>query len=287
MRKSIAALMTVLAALAVFIAPHSRAADLEFNQNANADSKIMVLSRKHDDGYSLKASDFYLVYQIYIYMIRALGVDQYADKAQIEHAISALIANLKLNNLAQLQVKDYPGDEPLRMTLSTNRVPNHDKRVLFLVTNFHTPTKRTSSDRNLAGDFFGTVFYIVDGVIVKYDRMDNPPSKEALAAKSINSQADHYLLDGDKSNDSHGKRILIKALKSEKDPAERAIMHMTLSQYYLLEGNYSKARQAIDAASRIIDAMVPGKQRDTARMILGMADDFYRYYLYHMKTGRK
>lgn len=225
-----------------------------------------------------KANNFYSTYYIYMNVIRALEIDKRLTSDEISQVISKMIVNLKENGLAQLTVSGYPGAEDLRVTLSTSYDKKNNKPILLLVSNYD-PAKKVVVKGDALNNAYGTYYFLIRDKLVKYQLIVNAEEKKQAAKKSTNDLADYYLLDGDSDNDAKGKELLVNGLKKEKNVAERFMMDLTLSEYYLLEKNTREAKKVLEEAKGVANAISDDKKKKSLMNIYQYADDLYKYYM--------
>jgi hypothetical protein len=242
-----------------------------------------ILVEKGDKSVEYKVNDFYSVYYVYMNVIRALDVNDRLGERDIENVITLIIDNLKKNNVVQLQVDKYKGPEGLRVTLRPDFAPKAGKPILLIVSNYNVNTKRVVSGDDQK-DAYGTFFYFAGDKLVKNRYVHEAKNDAELKKESVNNRADYYLLDGDPGNDELGMDLLTKEIEKAGDMPGRAVSYMTLSEYYLLSGKVGSAKQCLDKARAIIEALKDKEQKASLSNVLRYANDLYKYYVKY--TGR-
>jgi len=227
-----------------------------------------------------QVNDFYSVYYTYMNVIRALGVEKHLSGNEIKQVVHGIIDQLKKQKAVQLTVSGYPGDEDLRVTVRTDYAKNDKKPILWVISNYDPRTKSVVTGK-AQENAYATYFYLVDTKLVKYQYVTEAKSKKEKAANNL---ADFYLLDEEKNNDASGKALLIKEINETKVSLERFLMHLTLSEYYLLENNTGKAREALDTARKMIKTERDKNTKRTMTNIFPYADDIYTYYVSYRKS---
>lgn len=241
-----------------------------------------ILVEKSDKNIAYTANDFYSVYYVYMNVIQALDINDRLGASDIEKVISLIIDNLKKRNVVQLQVDNYKGGT-LRVTVRSDISRKDEKPSVWIISNYNARTKRVVSGDDQK-DAYGTFFYLIGDKLVKYQRIHEPKSDDELKKMTVNSRADYYLLDGDAENDAAGKDLLIGSIEKPGEASDRAMLYMTLSEYHLLSGNVSSAKQCLDSARAIIDRLKDERSKTSLSNILKYAADLYRYYTTY--TGR-
>jgi hypothetical protein len=244
-------------------------------------SKYRIVTEKEQKtNVNYAINDFYSVYYVYMNVIKALDIDSRLSDGDIEDIMVTMIDRLKKQNVVQLQVDDYPGAGPLRVTLRKDIAPKTDEPILWIISNYNAQTKKVVAG-NEEEDAYGTFFYIIGDKLVKYQYVHKPKKNSELKKMTVNSLADYYLLDSKADNDGKGKQLLKDEIKRSNKPSDKAVLYMTLSEYYLIEGDIKGARDCLASSRKSMDAVGNKKKRGNLYKILpyaeGMVDYFARY----------
>lgn len=229
-------------------------------------------------GKPLKVNDFYSVYYVYMNVIRTLELDSIMSRDEVEHVITRVIDSLKHGQGIQIVIPHYNGGPALRCTLRTDLMISKQKAPnLLLVSNYNTTTQRTV-EGDAQKDAYATYFLIAGNKLIKHQYFDDPKSQMELRAMSINNLAEYYLLDGDDANDQLGQVMLEKSLPNAKDPVQAFLMHLTLSEFYLLDGKLSQARNQLSQAQGLVAAQSQLRDRQRMSHLYSYASDLVYYY---------
>jgi hypothetical protein len=278
MKKNLSHALISLAAL-FFVSTSAHAANYQLRILDNSKS----ISSGKPINIKYRVNDFYSVYYIYMNVIRAMEMEKHLSGKEITQVINSMIDQLKQRKAAQLIVYGYPGVEDLRVTLRTDYTKNDHRPILWLVSNYDPRSKRAVV-ANAHTDVYATYFYLANDKLVKYQYVTNAKTKKAKAAKSVNNLADFFLLDAKTNNDASGKKLLLNGIKKSKVPLERFIMHLTLSEYYLLENNTGKARKELDIARKMIQSEKNSRTKQSMKNIFTYAEDVYSYFVSYRKS---
>ncbi|TDY04003.1 hypothetical protein [Thiohalophilus thiocyanatoxydans] len=211
-------------------------------------AEYRVLSQENDKKVAYQANDFYSIYYLYFNVIQALKVERHLPDEAIAEILFDTLDNLKQRRFSQLQIRDaYAGPEPLRVTLRTDVLPDDNRPILWLISNYSHDEQAVVTGE-AAKHAYGTYFYLIDDKLVKYQRIKEPKTTEQLAALSDNARADYYLLDKDADNDQAGKQLLLNALDNPASRGEAVALNLTLAQYHLLDDNLKGANARLDRA---------------------------------------
>ena len=230
-----------------------------FYSEANA-AEYQVQAKQNPAKVAYQANDFYSLYYVYFNVIQALEVEQRLSEAAVRKVIFSTLDNLKQHRFSQLQINGYPGPEALRVTLRTDIIPNENKPILWLITNYSHQQEAVVTGEALK-HAYGTYFYLIGDKLVKYQRLKQAKSQAQLATLPVNAQADYYLLDASPENDHTGKQLLLDALNEPASQDDRIIMNLTLSQYHLLDANLKGAEARIDKARDLLREMNRSQRR--------------------------
>lgn len=237
------------------------------------------------NGVALVSNDFYSVYYVYMSVIRAMDLDAVLSRAETEQVIDRVIDTLKQGNAAQIIIPNYNGGLDLRATLRTDfQITKDNAPSVLLVTNYHAALKRTV-EGELQKDAYATYFIMSGDKLIKHQYIDEPKSQSDLNAMSLNDLTNYYLMDADDANDQLGKVILERALPREGDILNKFVMHLTLSEYHLLEADVDKAREQLAAAEAIINAQNNEQVRQRMSLLYSYASDLVYYYSKYHREG--
>jgi hypothetical protein len=229
-------------------------------------------------GVALQVNDFYSVYYVYMNVIRAMELDASLSREEIEQVITHMIDTLKRGQGVQIVIPNYNGGLDLRATLRTDfQISKDNIPNLLLVTNYSANLKK-AVEGDMQKDAYATYFIIDGDKLIKHQYVDEPKSQAELNAMSLNNLANYYLLDADDANDRLGKVMLERALPNEKNAIDRFIIHLTLSEYSLLEGDVEQARQQLGSAETIINAQSDARNRQRMSQLYSYASDIVYYY---------
>lgn len=240
-------------------------------------NQFKIFPLENTEEFNYRVNDFYSIYYVYMNVIRALKVDQRLSPQEVEKVVIKMVRTLKANKKVQLQVSGYQGGEDLRITLSITRSKKNKRPILLLVSNYD-PKSETVVSSQSGKDPYATFFYFKGDKLVKYQYVDKRKTKGELKKRSVNSQADYYLLDESPGNDALGKKMLIEGIKKGGDKLKSFIMNLTLSEYYLLEGNTRKAEAALNIARKITETVGPEVNKSALLKFLSYGTDIYRLY---------
>lgn len=233
---------------------------------------------KSDTNVKYKVNDFYSVYYVYMNVIRALDINEELSDHEIEKIICIIIDNLKKRKIVQLQIDNHRGTGTLRVTLRPEIAPKKGKAILWIVSNYNANAKQVVTGE-AEKDAYATFFYLEGDKLVKYQYVSQPKSDADLKKLSVNNLADYYLLDGDPANDKLGFNLLLKEIEKMGDVPDRALLYMTLSEYYLLSQRVERAKECLDKAEAIIRGLNDNKRKSAFSNVLQYCNDLYTYYV--------
>ena len=217
----------------------------------NVDYTVVVENELFQNN-GLGLNEFFAVNHLYrdiFYKFDLMKHTTRSDKLYILHRILYSLSSQK-----PVRVYFHNFEDGKDLILYFSLIENKGHRAIVMNTNFNVVKRKLTFKEEELDDCVQRFYHIKGDKLIADNYLYSAQRLEEIKSqKSANNLADFYLFDSREENDSLVKGILTEKINSTQNTYQRNICKITLSEYYLANGNYEKARELLDQVQDTVD----------------------------------